>query len=72
MTKSVPDDGDSTLAVCEQTNIYINVFMNYHWIDTSAGGQLVPEGIILPVVSVSAPTRFIRYTNVIIIEIYTS
>jgi hypothetical protein len=25
----------------------------YHWIDTSAGGLLVPEGIIHPVVSVT-------------------
>ena len=25
----------------------------YHWVDTSAGGLLVPEDIILPVVSVS-------------------
>jgi hypothetical protein len=25
----------------------------YHWVDTSAGGLLVPEGIIQPVVSAS-------------------
>jgi hypothetical protein len=25
-------------------------FDNYHWVDTSAGGLLVPEGILLPVV----------------------
>jgi len=25
----------------------------YHWVDTSVGGLLVPEGIIHPVVSVS-------------------
>jgi hypothetical protein len=36
-------------------------FYYYHWIDTSAGGLLVPEGIISPVVSVSALTWFIRY-----------
>ena len=32
-----------------------------HWIDTSAGGLLVPEGIIRPVVHVFALTKFIRY-----------
>jgi len=31
-------------------------FYYYHWVDTSAGGLLVPEGIIRPVVSVSALT----------------
>jgi hypothetical protein len=25
----------------------------YHWVDTSADGLLVPEGIIIPAVSVS-------------------
>ena len=33
----------------------------HHWVDTSAGGLLVPESIILPVVSASALTWFIRY-----------
>jgi hypothetical protein len=33
----------------------------HHWVDTSAGGLLVPKGIILPMVSVSAQTWFIRY-----------
>jgi hypothetical protein len=33
----------------------------YHWIDTSAGGILVSDGIIRPIVSVSALMRFIRY-----------
>jgi hypothetical protein len=28
----------------------------YHWVDTSANGLLVSEGIILPVVSVQALT----------------
>ena len=58
LTKSVPDDGYSTLAVREKTNIYINVFMNYHWIDTSAGRQLVPDGIIHPVVSATEQTTW--------------
>jgi hypothetical protein len=40
-------------------------------VDTSAGGLLVPEGIIRPVVSVSALTWFIRYT-VFITKIYSS
>jgi hypothetical protein len=31
-------------------------FYYYHWVDTSAGGLLVPEGIIQPVVSASALT----------------
>jgi hypothetical protein len=32
-----------------------------YWVDTSAGGLLVPNGIIRSVVSASALTRFIRY-----------
>ena len=32
-----------------------------HWVDTSAGRLLVPEGIILPVVSASVLTWFVRY-----------
>jgi hypothetical protein len=36
-------------------------FYYYHWVDTSADGLLVPEGIIHPVVSASALTWFIRY-----------
>jgi hypothetical protein len=30
------------------------MFYYYHWVDTSAGGQLVPEDIIRPVVNASA------------------
>jgi len=33
----------------------------YHWVNTSSGGILVPEGIIRPVVSASVLTWFIRY-----------
>ena len=33
----------------------------YDWVNTSAGGVLVPESIIRPVVSASALTWFIRY-----------
>jgi hypothetical protein len=33
----------------------------YHWVDIAASGQLVPEGIIGPVVSASALAWFIRY-----------
>jgi hypothetical protein len=36
-------------------------FYYYHWVDTSAAGQLVTGGIISPVVSVSAVTWFNRY-----------
>ena len=41
--------------------IYDLRFYYYHWVDTSAGGLLVLEGIICPVVSASALTWFIRY-----------
>ena len=34
----------------------ISTFYYYHWVDTSAGGLLVPEGNIRPVVSASALT----------------
>ena len=37
------------------------MFYYYHWVDTSASGPLFPEGIIRPVVSVSALTWVIRY-----------
>jgi hypothetical protein len=40
---------------------WISTFYYYHWVDTSAGELLVPEGIIRPVVSASALTWFIRY-----------
>jgi hypothetical protein len=33
----------------------------YHWVDTSAGGLFVPQGIIRPVVSASILIWFIRY-----------
>jgi len=33
----------------------------YYWVDSSAGGLLVPEGIIRPVVSALVLTLFIRY-----------
>jgi hypothetical protein len=36
-------------------------FYYYHWVDTSAGELLVPDGIIRPVVSVSALAWFIRH-----------
>ena len=45
------------------------LFYYYHWVETPAGGLLVPEGIIRPVVSVSTLTWFIRYN---FIEIYSS
>ena len=37
------------------------MFYYYHWVDISASGLLFPEGIIRPVVSVSALTWVIRY-----------
>ena len=33
----------------------------YHWVDTSAGGLLVPDGITLLVANASALTWFIIY-----------
>jgi hypothetical protein len=43
-------------------NFDIYDFYYYYWVDTSAGGLLVPQGIIRPVVSVvSALPWFIRY-----------
>jgi hypothetical protein len=36
----------------------------YHWDDTSVGGLLVPEGIILSVVNVSALVCIIIYIYV--------
>jgi hypothetical protein len=53
---------------CVHYNWYLHLYY-YHWVDTSAGGLLVPEGIIRPVGSGSALTLFIRY---IFIEIYNS
>lgn len=34
-------------------------FYYYHWVDTPASELLVPEGIVHPIVSVSAPTSLI-------------
>ena len=36
--------------------ISYNLSCYYHWVDTTAGGLLVPEGIIRPVVSTSVLT----------------
>jgi hypothetical protein len=44
----------------EHGKIYLR-FYYYHCVDTTAGTLLVPEGIIHPVVSVSALTWFIGY-----------
>ena len=38
--------------------------LRYHLVDTSAGGLLVPNGVILPLVSASTLTCFIGYTYV--------
>jgi hypothetical protein len=32
-----------------------------YWVDTTAGGLLVPDGIIRPVASASTQTWFIKY-----------
>jgi hypothetical protein len=39
------------------------MFYYYHWVDTSAGGLLVPEDIIRPVVNASALACFITITG---------
>jgi hypothetical protein len=36
-------------------------FYDYYWFYISAGGLLVPKGIIRPLISVSARTWFIMY-----------
>ena len=41
-------------AIVESSTISTTYY--YHWVQTSAGGLLVPEGDIRPVVSVSALT----------------
>ena len=43
-----------------RTKFDFYVFCYYYWVATSAGGPLVPEGIICPVVDASALT-FIVY-----------
>ena len=40
----------------ENYRLYYLRFYYYHWVDASADGLLVPEGIIRPIVSVSALT----------------
>ena len=35
----------------------LHFYICYHWVDTTAGGLLVPEGITSPVVSTSVLTR---------------
>jgi len=47
--------------MCRAHYIWYLRFYYYHWVDTSAGGLLVPEGIIRPVVSAATLTWFIRY-----------
>ena len=45
----------------ETAEILFLRFYYYHWVDTFAGGLLVPDGIIHPVVGVSALTWLIKY-----------
>ena len=58
---SIPDEDYS------RNVSYIRCY-DYHVVDTTAGGLLVPKGIIRPVISVSALIWFISN----IIEIYSS
>ena len=41
----------------------ISTFYYYHWVDTSASGLLVPDGVIRPVVSAEKLTWFTRYIH---------
>jgi hypothetical protein len=50
--------------------LYIYNFYYYHWVDTSAGGPVVNEGIIRRVVSDSALTCYVTYISMF--EIYSS
>ena len=43
---------------------YYFILVLHYWVDTSDGGLIVLEGIILPVVSASSLTWFIRYISV--------
>jgi hypothetical protein len=40
---------------------FVHITFDIYWVDTSAGGLLIPESIIRPVDSVSALKWFIRY-----------
>ena len=40
----------------------------YHWVDISAGGLVIPDGVIHPVVNVSA---LVWFNSLLIIEIYS-
>jgi hypothetical protein len=40
---------------------FVHITFDIYWVDTSAGGLLIPERIIRPVDSVSALKWFIRY-----------
>jgi hypothetical protein len=44
----IPDNGYFINVSCKLNKIYF--FISYPWVDTTAGGLLVPEGIIFPVV----------------------
>jgi hypothetical protein len=51
-------------SVCRCVVVFItSCMLSFNWVDTSAGGLLVHEGITSPVVSVSALTWFIRYIH---------
>ena len=54
---SVNNESYSRSASCS-LNLYLRFYF-YHWTDTSAGGLLVSEGIVRPVVSTSILTWFI-------------
>jgi hypothetical protein len=51
---------------------YISTCYYYDWIDTSAGGLIIPDRIIRSVVSISSLTWFIIYLLVITMFLHPS
>jgi hypothetical protein len=56
----------STMKRIVRTELNIYAFFYYHWVDTSDGGLLVPDGIIRPIVSDSELTLFIIYFYILV------
>ena len=57
---TVPDEGYFPETRSMHLIRYLRLYY-YHWVDTSTGRLLVPDGIIRPVVSASTLTWCIRY-----------
>ena len=61
---SVLDEGYSRNALCALN--MISTLYYYHRVDTSAGGLIVPDGIIRPVISASTLSWFNIYIYIYI------